>query len=618
MCGLTAMFSPSGGVNAAVLRRMTDAVAHRGPDGEGCFICPSGKIGLGHRRLSIVDLAGGAQPLWNEDRTMFAVVAGEFYDYAALRAGLQARGHRFRTGSDSEILIHLYEEDGDDCVQSLRGEFSFCLWDGVRERLLVVRDRFGIKPVYYTLASGNLLVASEVKALLAAGVTARWDREAVLSQLFLCLPYRRTLFESVFQLPPGHWLEASGDGIHVGRYWDLDYPGQAAGDDPAVDEAELLLRLKDSLDDAVRVRLQCDVSSCFLVSGGIDSGSVIGLARRHLSESPSAFTVCFDDESVLEREAAERTARHVGAHFVPYLVSESDLADNFGRTVCSGEMLALNGHAVARSLHAAAIAAAGYKVALSGSGSDDILGGYPALRQDLLIHQGGPGADGAAGLEALVPVQARLGFTPSWMRKVATDRSLFFLLLQQDMLDLFDAKSPYAAFMEDIPYEAQLAGRHPIHQSAYLWNRAFLANYELHAERLEMAHGLEVRLPFLDTRVFDVARRLPVDMLIRNGQEKYALRQAVRGVVHQQTYSAPKRSFTAPLTLLDPGSALRTLLEDSVRSERFRSQTMFDAKAVTGFLDGLQDLPDRAKVACDSVLTMLLSAACLGEEYRLL
>ena len=613
MCGIVAIFSRSGHVDGQLLTVMTRTLAHRGPDGQGEFVDPSGLVGLGHTRLSVIDLAGGQQPLFNETRSICAVVAGEFYGYEAVRADLMARGHVFATASDSEILVHLYEEYGPECIHHLRGEFSFCLWDAEAKELMVARDRFGVKPVFYAENESTLIVASEIKALFAAGLQARWNHASVLAQFFLCLPTESTLFAGIHQLPPGHTLRVSRHGTCVTRYWDLDYPVQVDQRTSTPEETHIE-RLRNALDDAVRIRLRADVPCAFFLSGGIDSSAVVGLARQHMEQAPSVFTVCFNEQTMNEHDAALRTANHIGAKFNPITVSRSDIATHFIETIRSGEMVALNGHVVARFIHSSAVHKAGYKVALSGSGSDDILGGYPAMRQDLLEYERRDEVEPDLP-EILRGVHQQLGFTPSWMRKLAVDRSLFFLLLAPEMLALFDTRNPYTAFVEAAPYSDQLHGRHPVLQSAYLWDRAFLANYELMAERLEMVHGIEVRLPFLDGRVFDVARTLPVNLLVRGQREKYALREAIRPFVADSVYRRRKHSFTAPLSTLDPDSELLLLLQDTLRSRRFQECSVFDTQAVTKFLDNLDVLPDRARVASDAVATILLSWALLAEVY---
>jgi len=593
---------------------MTDRLSHRGPDGRGFFVDASRKAGLGHRRLSIIDVEGGQQPLWNEDRSICAVVAGELYDFEAIRSELVSRGHRFATGSDSEIAVHLYEELGLRFVERLRGEFSICLWDQRKEELVVVRDRFGVKPVFYASHNGDLVVASEIKALLAAGVPARWDHKALLSQLLLCLPQGSSLFDGVRQLEPGCLLRASARGVTTIRYWDLDYP--RIEDAPTAVDAETIFgRLREALDDAVRVRLRSDVPYGFFLSGGLDSSGVIGLARQHMSDPPQAFTVCFDGDSQMnEVDEAQATARYVGADFHPTPINESDLAGSFEAAVEFGEMVALNGHAVARFIHSKVVRDAGCKVALSGSGADDLLGGYPALRQDLLEFSG-CSRYSAESPAVLGDVRRLLGFSPSWMRKLAIDRSLFFLLLGDQLLDEFDRRNPYTDFVESSRIAEQLQGRHPVLQSAYLWDAAFLGNYELMAERLEMACGLEVRLPYLDQKVFEVARSIPPELLLRGNQEKYVLRRAIRPFIADRIYRRRKHSFTAPLSLVDRRSELFTLFQDNIRSSYFARQDLFRPHAVIDFVERIDALPDKAKVAADCVMTILLSVSLLGSTF---
>src|SRR6516165_10909140 len=223
MCGITAMYSPQGPISAAALEQGTLRLTHRGPDGERTWISGDRRVGLGHARLSIIDLATGEQPIASEDEGLRIVVNGEFYDFERVQQDLQSRGHHLRTRSDSEIALHLYEDLGTACLRELRGEFAFVLWDGPNDTLFAARDRFGIKPLYYTVYRDTLYLASEIKALLAAGVPARWDRTAFYQgNHFLGTPPDRTLFEGIYPVPPGHYLLASGGFVRLIRYWDFD------------------------------------------------------------------------------------------------------------------------------------------------------------------------------------------------------------------------------------------------------------------------------------------------------------------------------------------------------------------------------------------------------------
>ncbi len=612
MCGIGAVYAFGAAVDTRMLSPMRRLLAHRGPDDEGEWVSPDATAGLLHTRLSIIGLERGRQPIVNEDGRLCATVNGEFYDFERIRRELVGKGHAFSSDSDSEILLHLYEESGEHCVESLRGEFAFCLWDGRRGRLFAARDRFGVKPLFYAQWNGMLLVASEIKALLAVGVPARWDSTATLSQLFLCLPEDATLFEGIRQLPPGHFMIADAGGVRIDRYWDMDYPLEA---EVGGDDSDHIERLRAALEESVKLRLRADVPvGCFL-SGGLDSSSVLGIASRHSTSPLSAFTVCFEDSHYDESHYARGMADFAGARFVPSSVSGADLAAHFRTAVWHGEMFALNGHGVARYLHCKAIRDAGWKVVLSGSGSDDLLGGYPSARQDMLqMIQSRTGAapDPQPGL--LPGVHARLGFVPSWMSKLATDRSLLLLLLHPQMVELYDQQDPFDAFVDAVD-PGQLRGRDLVIQSLYLWTKAFLGNYELLAERLEMAHGVEVRLPFLDHHLFEVIKMIPSHLLIREQQEKYALRKAARGFLPDLVYGRSKHSFTAPPITLETKGPFYELLQDSLRSESFKDVPLFDHVAVIELLDRLPSLGEDVKLSLDGVMTMMLSSALLQEFY---
>jgi asparagine synthase (glutamine-hydrolysing) len=616
MCGIGAIFARDSRVDSQMLRRMQRQLVHRGPDDDGEWLSPDGRAGLLHTRLSIVGLQTGRQPMLNEDDSLCISVNGEFYDFERIRAELLRRGHRFRTDSDSEIALHLYEERGVESVHSLRGEFAFCLWDAPARRLVAVRDRFGIKPLFYAEWNGLVLLASEIKALFAAGVPAVWDRESTLQQLFICLPEDRTPYAGIRQVPPGHVMTVDDSGVHLRKYWDMDYPLHAPG--CAADERSQVEQLRAGLEEAVRLRLRADVPvGCFL-SGGLDSSSVLGIASRYSPQPLSAFSVCFEESNYNEREYADSMATFAGARFVPTEVRHADLSDSFRQALWHGEMFALNGHGVARYIHSKAIHDAGWKVVLSGSGSDDLLGGYPSARADMLQMVQGNGHAGGRPASPDTPllseVQRRLGFLPSWMAKLSSDRSLLFLLLHPEMAELYERCDPFAGFVNSID-PGQLAGRDQVIQSLYLWTKAFLGNYELLAERLEMAHALEVRLPFLDHRLFEVIKLIPSATLIKGQQEKYALRQAARPFLPDSICRRSKHSFTAPPITLDTQSRFYELLQDSLRSERFKDVPLFDAAAVVELLDRLPSLSEDVKLSLDGVMTMALSAALLQEIY---
>src|SRR6516162_8495591 len=373
MCGIAAMYSTREPIRADALERATLKLEHRGPDGQQTWVSEDRRVGLGHARLSIIDLATGDQPIASEDEALRIVVNGEFYDFEREQRNLECRGHRLRTRSDSEIALHLYEDLGTACLHQLRGQFAFVLWDGLNDTLFAARDRFGIKPLYYAVHRGTLHLASEIKALLAAGVPARWDRAAFFqANHFLGTPPDGSLFEGIRPVPPGHYLLASGGQVRLIRYWDFDYPAAVDARQTGSD-AEYAERFRHALDEAVRLRLRADVPVACCLSGGLDSCAVLGLAARHRAEPIRAFTLTFDRAAYDEGAIAREMAAHAGADFRPIPIWQSDLADHFADAAWQAETLFVNAHGVAKYLLSRAVRDAGYKVVLTGEGSDEIL-----------------------------------------------------------------------------------------------------------------------------------------------------------------------------------------------------------------------------------------------------
>lgn len=632
MCGIVAIFSREAPIAADALRRATERLHHRGPDQRGQWTATHQRVGLGHTRLSIIDLEAGTQPLANEDESLHAVVNGEFYDYERVQHRLEQRGHRLRSRSDSEILLHLYEEFGTDCLRHLRGEFAFVLWDERQQTLFAARDRFGIKPLFYARRGDALYLASEIKALLAAGVSARWDAESLHQQLFLYQNQDRTLFDGVLQIPPGCFLLATPRHQQIVRYWDLDYPAQEAQTGGSLSDDAHLERLREALADAVCVRLRADVPvGCFL-SGGLDSSAVLGFAAQSQTEPPHSYTVAFDQADYDETEVARETAAHCKARFRCVPVSQDDIADHLAATIAQGETIGVNWHAVARYLLCRAIHDDGYKVVLSGEGGDELFAGYLQLRQDHLLNASAPSyADADArwltgerahqtphSLPAtLAVVQRMLGFVPAWLSKLAVGRSIFHLLLQRDFAAAFANHNPFQTFLSQFDLAGQLAGRNPLRQSQYLWTRSILPNYTLFAERLEMAHAVEVRVPLLDHRLFEVVRALPTTLLIRGAREKHALREAARPWLTGTVYERAKHPFLAPPVTLANGGRLHALVQDTLRGQALADVPFFEPAAVASLLDKLPALDESRRMALDATLLMLLCVCCLQQHYRL-
>ena len=630
MCGLAAIMSRGGAWSREALERATDTLRHRGPDGRGTWVGPGGRIGLGHTRLSVVGLDNGAQPIASEDGRLHLAANGEFYDFESIRRDLENRGHVFSTGTDSEIALHLYEETGRACVDCLRGEFAFVLWDEKLQVLWAVRDRFGIKPLYYAEVGGVLYLASEVKALLAAGVPAAWDEETVFQQMFACFDANRTLFKGVRQVPPGHGLVARDGELRLERYWDVTYPRGVSGSD--CEPAACADEVRHLLHESVRLRMRADVPVGCLLSGGIDSSALLGIAARGTA-APRAFTIAFDHVDYDEEPVARRTANHVGADYEIVPVTQGDCADCFEDAVWHAEAIQANAHGVARYVLSRAVRQAGFKTVLAGEGADELFAGYefcrPALQRGPrrrlvdLLRMGSAligrhsSAERKVALVSpwLVRVSRVLGLSNEVMEALAGQQGVLCGLLASDFHERYRGRDPYRVFFDQFDYRVQLAGREPVKQVLYLWLKSLFPGYNLAAERVDMAHGVEVRLPYLDHRLFEYGSRIPAALLYREGRVKYPLREAARPFLTDEVYAGPKKPFLAPPATAQAGNRLYEMCQDTLRGPGMRNLPFFDSSRVSDLLDELPGMEGRARAGLDPLIMALTSLCVLQERY---
>jgi len=638
MCGIVAMFSQNGPIASKALENATKSLEHRGPDGQRQWIASDQRVGLGHARLSIIDLTTGDQPIANEDESLRIIVNGEFYGYEPIQKELEDRGHRLRTRSDSEIALHLYEELGAHCLHRLRGEFALVVWDSINRTLFAARDRFGIKPLFYAFHDGTLYFASEVKALFAAGVPQRWDSESVYHSGGFGGQQIRTLFEGVYQVPPGHYMVATDKHIQLNQYWDFDYPEAGHTGQPCSD-VEYAEEFRHVFEEAVRIRLRADVPVGCYLSGGIDSCAVLGLAAKHHQGPVRAFTLTFDRPEYNEGAIAKEMAAKAEADFFPVPIRQDELADNFSDAILQSEALCVNAHGVAKYLLSRAVRKAGYKVVLTGEGSDEILGGYLHFRRDMAVGQETHTLAGTNSVQRLgnsnpvslgsLPhngngrdldsVRRLLGFVPGWMETSSALSAKLHVLLAGDFLQTFQGHDGSRSFFNDIDVRGQLTGRDPLHQSLYLWAKTRLPNYilTLLGDRMEMAHSIEGRVPFLDHRLVEVMCAQPVTQKIHGMTQKYVLREAVRNAITEAVYRRPKHPFLSPPLTLNPQGRFGVLLQDMLRGSVLASMPFFDQKKVVGVLDTLHTVDESSRVANDQVLMMILSACVLHDRFRL-
>lgn len=638
MCGIAAIFSPNVPVAIGEMAPALRLLAHRGPDRKEFWRDSTDKVILGHTRLRVMDLETGDQPMANEAEDVHIIVNGEFYGFEDIRHDLESKGHVFSTNSDSEILLHLYEEMGTHCLSRLRGEFAFALWDARNETLFAARDRFGIKPIYYSMNGGTLRLASEVKALFALGSVAAWDNESLYQTLLSQYPLEsRSLFRGIYQLSPGHFLLATSGAVEIRRYWDFNFP--LAGSASTRPEQELVEEYRTRLDEAIQIRLRSDVPVAFYLSGGLDSCSLLSMATPHLQQRADAFTVMFDDEDYDESRLAQQMAEKMQARWHPVSVDQSALASHFSDATWHCETLSVNTHSVAKYLLSRAVRDAGFKVVLTGEGADDVLAGYEHFRMDVLLHDASE-AERFRGLAALekesrhvagymVPsgeqflsmdkAQRMLGFVPSWFRAKA---SLGFRC-QGLIDDGFKAEhgqvDVFEKFLNRLDLAGQVKGRTKLDQALYLYEKSSLPNYILSilGDRMEMAHSIEARLPFLDHPLVEFAVTLPASLKIRlsDSSEKFVLREAVKGIVPDAVRTRKKHGFLGPWSFRTQQRDLEILINDTLRGGSL--PPCYDRVRMATLLDRLPSLTPQERTPYEPILMMALSACFLQEHFRI-
>ena len=640
MCGLMAVYSKAQAFNPEILERALPSLRHRGPDEQNIWISENSRVGLGHTRLSIIGLQNGKQPLANEDKKIHAIVNGEFYGFEKIRDELKNQGHQFSSESDSEILIHLYEEMGTACLHKLRGEFACVLWDEKNQSFFAARDRFGIKPLFYSRVGDKIFLASEIKALLAMGIEAKWDLEAQFQLLSGSTLPIRTLFSGIYSLPPGHFLIASRGDFKILPYWDFNYPKvNEKKNVPSFEESVEIVRAK--LQESIRLRMRSDVPVGVYLSGGIDSCAILGFASQMTSRPLRAFSLSFDSGTYDERAIAQEMAKHAGAEFCPLEIRDQDLADNFEKAIFAGESLITNGHAVAKFILSQNVQKAGYKVVLTGEGSDEIFAGYAPFKKDMILYNSKHSpAESARLLEELQMTNSvsrgtllaketgpssqsllqALGFVPSYLEAFLIAGSKLRPLLSQQFLKDFKDRDPARTLLNEIDVCNQLSGREPLHQSMYLWSKTTLPQYLLTVlgDRMEMAHSIEGRVPFLDHELVETLVQMPASYKINGLIEKYILKEAAKPILTKTVYNRQKHPFLAPPTSLQKENPLNELVQDTLRGPNGLAQLHFyNQKESLKFLDAIPDLSAETQSAVDPLLMMMVSSAILQKSYGL-
>jgi asparagine synthase (glutamine-hydrolysing) len=613
MCGIAGFFGPSlaPDTDRATLSAMIHTLAHRGPDGYGYHV--EDGVGLAHARLSIIDLSTGDQPIHNPARTAWTVFNGEIFNYVELRAELEREGRRFYTQSDTEVIVHLYDRDGARFVEHLNGQFAIAIWDNARRRLVLARDRAGIRPLYLSRARGRLWFASEVKALLAAlPERGRLSPQGLIEALTLWAPLDPdTVYEGVESLPPGHLLAVEADGREtLTRYWDWRFPRPARGepyaDYESIDDAARDLR--ELLIDAVRLQLRADVPVGAYLSGGLDSSGLVALIRGFTHTPVRTFSVAFDDAEFDESAQQQAMVRHLRTDHTTLRIARADIGRHFPALIRHTETPILRTGPLPLMLLARQVRESGYKVVLTGEGADEVFGGYDLfkeakvrrfwarqpqsrLRPLLLRRLYGYLANSPVHNDAFAQQFFGAGrehlHRPVFAHapRFATSRRILAFLSPEmkaavgtyDALDFVESRLP-----------PEVAEYGPLARDQYVEAKTLLAGYLLSSQgdRVGMAHSIEGRVPYLDHRVIEFANRLPERFKIQGLTEKAVLRRALAGLLPDEILHRTKQPYRAPdsASFFVDGQPL-DYVADLLSADAIRKAGFFDPGAVGKLLD---------------------------------
>lgn len=613
MCGIAGICRLDGEAlppqAGAWVRAMTDCLAHRGPDGEGLW--QAGAVCLGHRRLSIIDLAGGAQPMQDVGNTLSVTYNGEIYNFVELRAELEKLGARFRTDSDTEIILEGYRIWGPECLTRFDGMFAFALWDARRRRLFCARDRFGKKPFFYSLQHGRLHFASELTALSRVPELAfSVDRQAVMRYLaYEYVPTPNTMYSEVQSLPPAHLLLLEKGQVRVDRYWDMPVPDES---DPR-DERELCEELNRLLSRSVQRRMISDVPLGVFLSGGIDSSIVAGLMARQSTAPVKTFSIGFTEASYDESRFARLAAKAFGTDHHERVLSAEECADELPGIVSRMDVPMADA-SVAPTWLLSGVAREHVTVALGGDGADELWAGYehyigfkaaewynalPGLARRGIIEPLArhlPASAGYINPRLAVAAFLRGAHAPAWQR-VQTMLTAFTPEMQRDILepewlaaaaegaDFLRPERLFAPTRKQYEHWRPENAASPLARAFHVYVRQFMLDDILvKVDRCSMLHSLEVRAPFLDKDAAEFAARLPLRCKLRGFKRKWLLKKAFADLLPPEILHRNKRGFQIPVAQWLRGR-LRPLMEDLLGAEHLRRQGIFRPQAVRALMD---------------------------------
>ena len=606
MCGICGklILNSDEAVDSALIQRMNGAMRHRGPDDEGIYLGRG--IGLGHRRLSIIDLNTGKQPISNEDGSIWVVFNGEIYNYRELREELTGKGHVFKTQTDTEVIVHLYEEYGEGLVRKLRGMFGIALWDNKERVLILARDRVGIKPLYYYLTNKELVFGSEIKAILEDAAVGRSINTAGIDIFltYLYMPGTETLFKNLVKLKPGHYLIAKNGKVTVHEYWDLSFAPTPAK--ISLNEATEQLRLL--LKETVRDHMMSDVPVGFLLSGGIDSTALLSFAVNETDKEISTFTIGFEGHNFAdERKYAALAAKKFGTKHYDMTMGAKDFLDFLPKYIWHMEEPVCEPPAIAL-YYVSKLAKGHVKVLLSGEGGDEAFAGYPNYRNMVWLERFkrflSPLNGLASGLMNKAAVLGNLKRLKKYAQLTAMPLERYYLSRSSTPYSYFNLNSGSlysAAFSEEV--NKSLSGgialnlfhnvqaQHDLNKMLYVDTKTWLPDDLLiKADKITMANSLELRVPLLDHKVLEFAAALPPEYKLRGFDTKYILKRAFRDKVPEEILKRKKTGFPVPYGQW-MAKDIRDWVQDVLRDQKTLERGYFKKDSITEILDNSAVLP---------------------------
>jgi asparagine synthase (glutamine-hydrolysing) len=580
MCGIVGYvdLNHAGRVEERILDEMANALIHRGPDSRGYFVDANG--GIGTRRLRIIDLETGDQPLFNEDRSLVLSCNGEIFNYRELRSGLEHKGHSFRTKTDVEVLVHLYEDHGVGFLNKLNAQFALAIYNRNDSSLFLARDQFGICPLFYTVVDGFFIFASEIKAILRHPSVPREVNLTGLDQV-LSLPGAispQTLFRNIHSLPSGHYIVVRNNDVSVREYWDLDYPLESEASD-GKPESFYAETLRDRLEQSVRYRLQADVPVGFFLSGGLDSSLIAAMIRRVSPDvQRHSFSISFSDERLCEAKYQRLVSDSVGSihHEIPF--NDADIATRLKDVVYHSECPLKETYNTASLALSRETRNTGVTVVLNGEGSDELFAGYVGYRFDKGRNNGGKSQD----LDTILGDELREKFWGDKDLNYEKDEYPFREVKQALYAPAVSARMhEFDCANFPVINKDRLRGRHPLHKRSYLDFKLRLGHHLIadHGDRMTMANSIEARYPFLDIDLIEFCRQIPPDLKLHGFTEKYILKKAAGDLIPRQIVEREKFGFVAP----GSPALLQQKIEwvyDMLSYERIKRQGYFNPDTV--------------------------------------